>query len=293
MADEIQLPEEPVAPQVEAEAPVEAPPEVQPEPESLPLRIGDREIQLDAGAVARLAEQMGFDNPAAVLNQLRAGHDATDIYKEARNLYRRARQPQQFEPAPQEPPQRPGYSQQRDAYGSVPQRQYQPPAQDDPIAVLNDMHQQMAEMRQQQQQLLQYTQAQIEQQSYAARREQAKLENEAKSAYNAFSKELQSKGLPEHKIPDMEYLLEEAESMGMFQSDLSVGEMYKRVHRMLYADQLAEAQAQRAVSDMRKPTARVTVPGPRPATPAAPPNPSDALSGMTARDALDFLPPHR
>jgi len=287
--EEIQLPEEPVAPPAEPAAPVEIAPEVPAEPEALPLRLGDREIQLDASAVSRLAEQMGFDNPAAVLNQLRAGAEAAEIYKEARNLYRKARTPAAPAYEPPQPPQ-PGPPPRVDAYGQP--RQYAPPPVDDPIELVRDMHQQMAELRRQQDQMFQFTQKQAEQAMWSRQQEEHKLVREAQTSYNQFAKELQEKGVPDHRIPDMDYLLEEAESMGMFQSDLPIGEIYRRTHRMLYADQLAEQRAQAAVQEMRKPTARVVVPGPRPATPAAP-QPNDALSGMSMRDSLDFLPPHR
>lgn len=280
--EEIQLPEPaPVEPTPEPVPPVEVPVEPPPEPEALPLRIGDREIPLDAAAVARIAEQMGFDNPAAVLNQLRAGAEAADLYKEARNYYRKARSAPQYEPQPA--------PQQRDAYGPVPQRQYQPPADDDPIALVRDMHNQMAQLREQQAQLLQFTQQQVEQTLVARQREEQKLVREAQHSYTDFAKELRDRGVPEHRIPEMDYLLEEAEGMGMFQSDLPIAEIYRRTHRMLYADQLAEQQAQRAVQGMRNPKATVTVPGPRPAAPPAP-QPNDILSTMSTRDAISLLP---
>lgn len=283
--EEIPLPEPaPVEPTPEAAPPVEVEPvEAPAEPEALPLLLGDRELKLRADAVKALAEDMGFDNPAAVLNQLRAGAEAAEIYKEARNLYRRARTPQYEAPQPGPPPQ-------RDAYGPVPQRPaYQPVAEDDPIALVRDMHAQMQQLRDQQAQLLQFTQEQVQQTQIARQREEQKLVREAQQSYQGFAKELRDRGVPEHRIPDMDYLLEEAEGMGMFQSDLPIGEIYRRTHRMLYADQLAEQKAQSAIQQMRNPKATVTVPGPRPVAPPAP-QPNDILSTMSARDAINLLP---
>lgn len=293
MADEVNLPAEPEVPQ--QETPVAPQPETTPEPvvETIPFKVRGEERQLRSDAVRALAEDLGYDDPQAVVNQLQMAKDAADVYRQARELYKRSRTPEAPEPQyqPQQPQYQPPQSQ---------QPRYAPqPAEEDPVALVRDIHGQVQQLAEMQRQMYEATQAQLQAQAYQRQREEAKLIREAQSTYQQFASELKQRGTPDHRVPDMEYLLEEAESMGMFNTDLPINEIYRRTYRMLYADDLAQQAASEATQKLRNPKATVVVPGARSAAPApAPPGNTIAgmeaqLGGLTMADIIDSLPKAR
>jgi hypothetical protein len=262
---EPQVPVEPIPPVAEPEQPVEE--------EFVPYRRGDQEIPLPLEAARQIAEALGYDNPAAIINQLRNGEEAQEIMRQARTIYQQARQRAQSAP-PQQVEQR---WQQHVQHQQRQQPQQQPQDELDPIGLLSEMRQEIRQMRAEQQQ----------REQYETQRNLVNLDREATREYQKFSSELKKQGVPEWKIPDRDYLLGEAEMLGLFHGDVGVGEMYRSVWKLANADAMIHNAAQSAVQShvekLRDPKARVSVPVSRPA-PAAAPAPASTLDSMTLRD---------
>jgi hypothetical protein len=263
VADDFDMPEQaPVEPTPEA-PPVEEPP--QEAAEFVPYRRSDgTELQLPFAESETLAKALGYENAAALVNQLRNGEEAQGIYREAREYYRRANRTPRAEPEYQEPQrQQPRYQ--------PPPQQYRQPADEDPLALLRETREQTALLAQQ----FQAWQESQQQQAAAQWQERASnLVEEADREYQKFASELKAKGIPDWKIPERDRLLDEADEMGMFQSKLSVAEIYKRIHKMNYADDYANAKVQQTMERQREAKAKVPVAGARPA-PQAPPSQAD------------------
>lgn len=285
--EEIQLPEQPVEPQPVDETPVEPTPEPEPQIEVLPYRSlkGD-ERQLRADALKMLAEDLGYDNPAAILNQLRNGEETQEIWREQRRTARHYQ--------PEQPQYQPQPEIRRDAYGQPQQQRYaQQPQQDpdDPIETLRQIAARTAALDERQARIDAFIQQQIEEKQ--AQRQQAalKLWEDTDNAYGELVQRLRAEGVPPSEIPARDYLLQEADRMGWFRPDgPSPNVMLDRTYRMLFSEDIAHREAQKAVQKMRNPKAQVVVPGPKPVAPPAPQNANDVLQGMNARDAINLLP---
>jgi len=271
----------------EPAAPVEAPQEPQ-EEEVLPLRIKDQEYQLPMSAISAIAERMGFENPAAVLNQLRNGAEAAEIYREAREALRKAN-------AQQRQPQPDAYYQQQEAQRVQQQyRQPQPPQYrqeepaDDPLALIRAMNARLQDMDQRTAQMAEYVEWQRNQAIRDFQNRQQSLEREVKTEYGKLAEELRKKNTPDWKIPDMESLLTEAESMGMFGGALPPGEIVRRTYKMLYGDDIAQEAAAAALQAARSPKARVTVSTGKQTPPPAAPAPNSIEAMQAALGGLRF-----
>lgn len=286
--EDVNLPAEPEVPQQEAPP---AEPETPPEPqvETIPFKVRGEERQLRADAVRLLAEDLGYDDPQAVVNQLQMAKDAAEVYRQARDLYKRSRAPQQQSDEPQYQPQ-PQYQ--------PPEPQYRPPqqAEDDPVALVRAIHAEMRQVAEQQRQMYEAMQYQQQQTAFALQQQAVKLMREEEKAYHGFVAELRKDGVPDYRIPEREMILEEAESMGLFNSGLTPEELYRRTYRMLYADDIAERAAAQALQKARSPKATVVVPGARAAAPPPPPAANTIagmeaqLGGMKMSDIIDSIP---
>lgn len=267
---------DPLAQPVEPQEPVidPTPPVAEPvvEEEFVPYRRGEQEIPLPLSAARQIAEALGYDNPAAIINQLRNGEEAQEIMRQARTIYQQAKQRAQYAQ-----PQQPQVEQRWQQHVQQNQQRQTPPADIDPIEILTSMQQEIREMRSQQ--------AQAQQHEY--NRNLQKLEREANHEYGRFVSELKSKGVPEWKIPDRDYLLSEAEMLGMYHGDTAIGDMYRNVWKLNNSDFIAQSAATNAVQShvekLRDPKARVSVPVSRPAPqPSAPV--ASPLDSMSIRD---------
>lgn len=242
--------------------------------ETVPYRVGDQEVPLPLSALQQIAERIGYDNAAAVVNQLRNGAEAQEIIKQARTIYQNARQRSQQYAQPQQPP----VDQRWQQHLAAQQQRQQPQDPDDPLQMLSEMRAEIRQLREQQ----------MAREQMAYQRETQKLEREANTEYAKFKSELLSRKIPEWKIPDRDYLLAEAEMLGMFHGDTSIGEMYRNVYKMMNADALIESAASNAVQShverLRDPRAKVTVPVARPA-PAQP-----QAQGIDSMKIGDILP---
>lgn len=285
MADEMELTDGIPQESQEPPAPVEAPAE-EAAIETLPYRVKDQERQLRADALQALAEDLGYDNPAAVINQLRNGQEAAEIYREAREMFKRSR-------AQQAQPQPDAYYQEQEARRA---QQYQAPRQqpqyrqpeaeaDDPLALIRAMNARLAEVDQRTAEVSQFVQWQRQQAERDFYEREQALRQEANTEYAKFASELKKAGVPEHKIPDREYLLEEAESMGMFGGRLPVGDIYRRTYKMIYGDDIAQDAVRVQMAKLRDPRARVAVPT-GPASTPAPRQQANPIDAMTLKDIL-------
>lgn len=250
--------------------------------EFLTFKHGDNERPIPAQALKAISEAMGWKNERAALNALQIAADAKDYYDEAKQLYQVARrQPQQYgEPTHQQyrpNPQQNGYQQQ-------PQGEAEP----DPIQMLREIRQEQARFN--------------EYVSLQQQREQAQLQSQAQALirqtddeYRKFASDLAARGVPKDRIPNKDTLLSEAEMMGMFESNLSVGDMYRRVYRMQYADDLVDFGIQSQMQRLRDPKAQVTVPAARQSPQAPPPaqTPEAILGNMTWGEGLQSIPETR
>lgn len=261
-------------------APVEGLP-VAPQEEYVPYRHGDFEAELPLSAVQTIAEKLGYENAAAVINQLRNGAEAQEISQQARKIYQQARQLRQSQQYAQPPQVEQRWENHLAGQRPQQQPQYrQPPADDiDPIALLSEMRQEMRGMSQ-------YIQQQEARTAAEMQRNVFKLEREANREYEKFSGELKKQGIPEWRVPTMEYLLGEAEMMGLYHGEMPVGEMYRSIYKMMNSDYIAEAAAKTAVQThvdrLRDPKARISVPVARP----APPQTAPAIDSMKIGDIL-------
>lgn len=287
--EEIQLPEEPVAPEPVAEAPApEITAEPEPQIEVLPYRSlkGD-ERQLRADALRMLAEDLGYDNPAAILNQLRNGEETQEVWREQRRSARQYQPEQpQYQPQQYQEPR-------RDAYGQPAQRYAQPqqPDPDDPIETLRQIAARTAALDERQARIDAFIQQQIEEKQAQRQNAAMKLWEETDNAYAELVQRLRAEGVSASEIPARDFLLQEADRMGWFRPDgPTPNVMLDRTYRMLFSEDIARREANRAVQKMRSPKAQVVVPGPKPVAPPAPQNANDVLQGMNARDAINLLP---
>lgn len=266
------LPVEQTPPTPEAPAPEPEQPESQ---EFVPYRYKDTEAQIPADAAAAVAAALGYDNPAALVNKLRMADEADEIYRDARRMYRASR-------APQAPPQQPdAYYQEQEARRTQPrQPQYQAPPQDDPLEMLRAVHAKMQEVDQRTQAFSSYVEQQQQRDAWDRQQREQQFIQEAHTEYQKFVGDLKKNGVPAHKIPEQEYLLEEAEAMGMFGGRLPVGDIYRRTYKMVYGDDIAQEAVRHQMARLRDPKARVAVPS-APASQPTPqaPNPN-TIAGM-------------
>lgn len=289
-----QLPQEPPQPVEPQPAPAEPAGEV-PTVDTLTLRIRDQDHQLRSEALQAVAEDLGLDNPAAVLNLLRGGAEAAEVYREAREMYRRANRT----PQPQTPPVEERW--QQHVKREQPQQYQRGPETtgDDPLELIRAMNSKLQEVAQRQEQVAEYMERQTQQALFERQQREQEFYREANSEYKKFADELRKVHTPEHRIPDMNYLLEEAEQMGMFGGRLPVGELYRRTYRMLYGEDIAQDAAANALQQARSPKARVTVSTGKQVTPPQPPAPN-SIAGMEAQlgttkwgDVAQFIPERR
>lgn len=280
-------PQAPVEPQPVAVDP--APPVAEPEAaqeEYVPYRVGEQEVPLPLSAVQAIADSLtaaglnGYDNPASILNQLRNGGEAQELIKQARSIYQQARQRPQYEPPPVDERWNQHLQQQGQYRQPPPQRQ--PVDDEDPVGLLRQIREDQAAFRQ-------YIQYQEAEKAQNAQRQLQQLDRQANVEYEKFKSELVAKKVPDWKIPDRDYLLREAEMVGMFHGETQIGDMYRNVWKMLNADYLAENAASNAVQShverMRDPRSRVTVPVSRPAPPPAQ-KPGSEIDGLKIGDVF-------
>jgi len=276
--------------------PVEAPVE-EVQPETIPYRGRDGDFQLPAAEAAAVAAAMGFDNPAALVNKLRMADEADAIYRESREALRKAHQARQ-QPAPD------AYYQQQEAQRQYrqPQRpQYQPqaPEQDDPLALIRAMSERLAEVDQRTAAVSEYVEWQRQEAIRSFQERQRGLEREVRTEYGKLADDLRKKGTPDWKIPDMESLLSEAESMGMFGGTLPPGDIVRRTYRMLYGDEIAQEAVKAQMNRLADKKVRVAVPASPSASPPPlrPPDPNSIAGMEAAIQGLHFrdvdLPPER
>lgn len=285
MPTDIEMPEDgqpSPEPQLENPAPPVAEPEVEAPPEFLPYRRPDgSELQLPGAESEAVARALGYDNAASLVNQLRNGEDAQQLYREAREYYRRANRPQRSDAEYQ------GMEQNRQRQHQPQRPQYQPPPQeDDPLQILRDIREENQALRSEWQEW----RAEVQRKEVAEyQKNAANLMRVVDTEYKSFVSELKAKGFTEERIPDKELLLEQAEDMGMFNSNLPIPEIYRRVHRMNNSEAYAQNAVAKQMQKMRDPKARMAVPAAQAPAQAAPKQGSD-IDNIPWSEVLKNLP---
>lgn len=274
-------PQEPPAPAAEGG-------EVQPQAEDfIAYKYRDKEVPIPLQAAEQVAAAIGWKGGAqALVNQLQIAQDAKDFYDAGRRYY-------QTTQAPNAPVQPSGYPQQpQPQYRQQPQ--YQPPVQappedgPDPIAILQQLNQKVSAFDA-------YVQEQRAQREYENQRQMQNLERQAAAEHREFADALAAKGIPRDRIPDMWTLLQQGQEIGMLAAHTQPKEVFNRVYRMNYADDLVTYGVQSQMQRLRDPKAQVTVPAAKQPVPAPPSqtNAEQMLGDMKWSDALQFVPEAR
>lgn len=262
----------PEAPEVQ---PIEQALPEEPEQETVRFKYRDEEIDLPADAVRVLAERFGYEKPEAIINQLQVARDAQTLYRQARDYYERARGQSQ---APPQPPVEERWSQHVQREQAHPRQDAEP----DPISLLQNLDRRTQAFEQ-------FIQEQRMQSAWQRQQQEEELVNSAMTEYEKFQKELKERGIPEYKIPDMNYLINEADRFGMLRSRVPIGDVYRNLHKMMFSEDYATAAVQKQMAKMREPTARRAVPS----GPGATPPPRQSANPIDDMKIGDILPEGR
>ena len=279
------------APQAEQPPSQEQPPSEAPAPqeETVSWIIGGRERQIPVSLAQQFAKAaLDEDDPETVRNAIALGSRYnSDMSRQGReNAQLRARlaqleaaqngtmpmAPSQRQPQPQQP-------------------QYQNQQAPDPV---NDPVNYLAHRFETRQEALErkfdaYIQAQqMAQQSQEQQREAQVLQQ----SYNNWAEKKKAQGFK--NVPSLEEMDQLAADLELGNTSLPYDKAFEVAWNVYYGDQVAQTAQRAAVDNLRKPNAKIVVPGASSAPkPAAQPSPADQLGGMTWGQGLDFIPESR
>jgi len=272
--------ESPPPAETEQAPPVQEQPQEAP-PEFIPYRRADgTEAQLPAAEAQRIVEALGYDNAAVLINKLSLADESDQVLREAKEYYRRATRHQ----TPRTDAEYQGIEARRQQAPPQYRPPQQPQVEEDPVAIIRNIHEQQRELREQFQEFLQ---AQQQQRQAEQIRQAQDLERQSVTEYNSFVADLKSRGVPDWKIPDKERLEEDAADLGLGYSRKSLGEIYRLAHKIQNPEFYTRAEVNKIMERQREPKAKVPVPASRP--PATPPPKTGGLDGVTPTDLMAML----
>jgi hypothetical protein len=278
----------PQEPQAEQPPSQEQPPSEAPAPEeTVSWIIGGRERQIPVSLAQQFAKAaMDEEDPDSVRNALALGSRYnSDMSRQGRENAQLRAKLAQLEAAQGVQPMAPTQRQPQ-------QPQYQNPQQppdptNDPVNYLAyrfDTRQEALERK-----FDAYIQAQ---QTATLHQEQQREAQVLEQSYNNWAEKKKAQGFK--NVPSLEEMDQLAADLELGATSLPYDKAFEVAWNVYYGDQVAQTAQKAAVDNLRKPNAKIVVPGggaSRPAQPAA--NPADQLGGMTWGQGIEFIPEKR